>query len=81
MEAVREFIDANRLMSVMTLPEHFKDCRLEVIVIPVEERVATAKNASDIDKAIRAISGAVPYTDMSLAELREERLQKYENID
>lgn len=50
-------------------------------MIPVEERVATAKNASDIDKAIRAISGAVPYTDMPLAELREERLQKYENID
>ncbi len=52
MEVVREYIDANRLMSVMTLPEHFKDCMLEVIVLPVEERVVTVKNESGIDRAI-----------------------------
>ncbi len=43
----------------------------------IEEHVVTVKNESDIDKAIKAISGAVPHTDMSLTELREERLRKY----
>jgi hypothetical protein len=38
-------------------------------------------DASRIDSAIQALTGAVPYTDRSLSELREERLQKYENID
>ncbi len=52
MEVVREYIDANRLMSVMTLPEHFKDCRLEVIVLPGEERVVTDKNQPATDTAI-----------------------------
>ena len=41
----------------------------------------TENNVSDIDRAIQALSGAVPYTDMFLEELREERLQKYENIN
>ena len=39
-------------ISLMTLPEHFKECRLEVIVLPVEERVVTVKNESGIDRAI-----------------------------
>ncbi len=38
MEAVRKYIDANSLMSVMALPENFKDRRLEVIVFPMEEQ-------------------------------------------
>ncbi len=39
---------------------------------------ATSEKKSIIEGALL---GAVPYTDMSLSELREERLRKYENID
>lgn len=81
MEVVRKYIDANSLMTIMTLPENFRNRKLEVIVLPTEEQSETSKNVSDIESAIQSLVGAVPYTDMSLSELREERLQKYENID
>lgn len=38
------------------------------------------KKASEIENAIQSLLGAVPYTEMSLSELREERLKKYEDI-
>lgn len=81
MEVLRKYIDANSLMAVMRLPETFRNRKLEVIVLPVEEQQKTPKMTSDIDQAIQSLLGAVPYTDMSLEELRGERLEKYENID
>ena len=81
MEVVRKYVDASSLMTIMTLPETFKNRKLEVIVLPIEEQTETPKNAFDIEKTIQSLVGSVPYTDMSLSEIREERLQKYENID
>lgn len=81
MEVVRKYIDADSLMTVMKLPETFRNRRLEVIVLPTEEPAETQKTAADIERAIESLTGAVPYTDMSLSELREERLRKYENIN
>lgn len=82
MEAVRKYIDANSLMSVMALPENFKNRRLEVIVFPMEKQAEKmSKNVSEIDAAIQSLIGAVPNTELSLSELREERLKKYETID
>jgi hypothetical protein len=81
MEVVRKFIDGDSLMTVMQLPEHFRNHRLEVIIMSSDDETKQKPDASRIDSAIQALTGAVPYTDMSLSELREERLQKYENID
>lgn len=81
MEVVRKYIDADSLMTVMKLPENFKNRKLEVIILPAEEQQKTSNRATDIDQAIQSLIGAIPYTDMSLEELREERLKKYENID
>lgn len=68
-------------MAIMTLPETFKNRKLEVIVFPAEEHEKSSKKAVDIEHALQSLVGAIPYTDMSLEELREERLKKYENID
>lgn len=46
-----------------------------------EETGETSKKATEIDAALQSLLGAVPYTDMSLLELREERLRKYESFD
>ena len=81
MEVVRKYIDANSLMTVMKLPEKFRNRKLEVIILPAEEQEKLSKKAADIDQALQSLVGAIPYTDMSLEELREERLKKYENID
>lgn len=81
MEVVRKYIDADSLMTVMKLPEKFRNRKLEVIVLPAEEQEKSSKKAAEIDQALQSLVGAIPYTDMSLEELREERLKKYKNID
>ena len=75
MEAVRKYIDADSLMTVMRLPEQFRNRKLEVLILPVEEPEKSSKKAADIDRALQSLVGAIPYTDMSLEELREERLK------
>lgn len=81
MEVVRKYVDASSLMTIMTLPETFRNRKLEVIVLPTEEQAVTSKNTFDIENVIQSLVGSMPYTDMSLSEIREERLQKYETID
>lgn len=79
MEVVRKYIDADSLMTVMRLPEKFRNRKLEVIVLLAEEQEKSSKKASDIDQALQSLVGSIPYTDMSLEELREERLKKFED--
>lgn len=81
MEVVRKYMDADSLMTVLNLPEKFRNRRLEVIILPAEEQEKASKKVADIEQALQALVGAIPYTDMSLEEVREERLKKYENID
>jgi hypothetical protein len=81
MEVVRKYIDGDSLMTVMPLPEHFRNHKLEVIVMPAEDEMQPRPDAARIDRAIQTLTGAVPYTDKSLSELREERLRKYEIAD
>lgn len=80
MEVVRKFIDSNNLMSILALPENFRNRKLEIIVLPVEEP-ASAESSEDISSIIQSLVGAIPYTDQSLEEFREERLEKYETAD
>lgn len=77
MEIVREYVDADRLSTVIALPESFKNQRVEVLVLPLPNQ-ETKKKASDISSTIRSLVGAIPSTPLSLEELRSERLQKYE---
>ena len=80
MEAIRRYIDASSLMSVMTLPEAFKNRKLEVLVFPAEEQEAV-KGKMDIESVVQSLVGAIPDTDMLLEELQEERRHKYETAD
>ena len=80
MEVIRKFVDASALMSIMNLPEAFRNRKLEIIVLPTEERV-TQQEKSDVKGIVQSLIGAIPCTDLSLSELREERLEKYEAAD
>ena len=80
MEAIRRFIDANSLMSVIALPEAFRNRKLEIIVLPTEE-TASSQSKADVSNIVQSLVGAVPHTDLTLSELREERLGKYEAAD
>ena len=77
MEVVREYVDADRLSTVIALPESFKNQRVEVLVLPLPNQ-ETKKKASDISSTLRSLVGAIPSTPLSLEELRSERLQKHE---
>lgn len=46
----------------------------------VRKYVDASRKATDIEHALQSLAGVIPYTDMTLEELREERLRKYENI-
>jgi len=48
-----------------------------VIILPAEEQQKVSKKTADIEQAIQSLISAIPYTDMSLEEVREERLKKY----
>lgn len=77
MEAVKKYIDADSLIKVMRLPKKFRNRKLEVIILPIEEHEEGIKKAADIDYALQSLVGVIPYMDMSLEELREERLKNY----
>lgn len=77
MEVIRKFINANSLMSIMNLPETFKGRRLEVIVLPADEQTSVEQRAG-VQDIVQSLIGAIPHTDLSLEELRGERLGKYE---
>ena len=80
MEVIRKFIDANSLMSIMALPEAFRNRKLEVIVLPTEEEAVTQQK-TDVPSIVQSLVGAIPHTDMTLSELRDERLEKYETAN
>ena len=80
MEVVRKFVDANRLMSIMTLPEAFQNRKLEIIVLPTDEEVPVSRKA-DVAGIVQSLVGAIPHTDLTLSELRNERLEKYETAN
>ena len=79
MEVIRKFIDANSLMSIMPLPEAFRNQKLEIIVLPADEPEQTSEEQTkDVQNIVQSLVGSIPYTDLSLNELRNERLKKYE---
>ena len=80
MEVIRKFIDANSLMSIMTLPEAFRNRKLEIIVLPTDEET-TPRQKADVPGIVQSLVGAIPHTDMNLSELRNERLEKYETAN
>lgn len=79
MEAVRRFVDAEELMSILALPEKYRNHKLEIIVIPSEEKHITEK--TEKSRILKSLAGSIPNTNLTLEELRKERLEKYDIDD
>ena len=77
MEVIRKFIDASSLMSIMALPETFRNRKLEIIILPTDEDTSVQQKA-DLPGIVQSLVGAIPHTDMTLSKLRNERLEKEE---
>ena len=74
MEAVRKILDASQLTSVISLPETFKNRKLEVIVFPVEEAADSEWEREKIEMVVDSLTGSVPNAGLELEEYRDKRL-------
>lgn len=76
MEFVRQYIDGSRLSSILTLPEPLRNRRLEIIILPAEEKQIEStqkKSIPDVNTIVDSLIGAIPDDNMSLQDYREER--------
>lgn len=81
MEVIRKFVDARKLMPIISLPETMQNRKLEVIILPAEERENVRYKNQDIENIVDSLTGSIPDNGMTLEDYRAERLSKYENID
>ena len=47
MEAIRRYVEAEELMTILSLPEQYRNRKLEVIVIPSDEKIEELSCVSD----------------------------------
>jgi hypothetical protein len=86
-EYIRQIVEGAELASVISLPRSFRSGKVEVIVMAIEETLTSSKySGNNIDEMLKnsitqSLIGAIPITEISLEEIREERLRKYESVD
>lgn len=82
MELVRKIVDASSLMKIMQLPDTLMNRKLEIIVLPVEENQKGALQegmaASGLSDITKSLIGSIPISDITIEQIKEERLKKYE---
>ena len=84
MEFVREIVDSSVLNQVLNLPRSFLNRKVEILVIPVQEKdkkvsVSRERINELMEGSItQSLIGAVPHPDITPEEIRSMRLRKYD---
>lgn len=82
MEFVRKIVDASSLMQIMQLPDTLMNRKLEIIVLPVEENqkgvLQEGMAVFDLSDITKSLIGSIPISDITIEQIKEERLKKYE---
>jgi hypothetical protein len=91
MEALRKIIDSKALETLFPLPKAFRDKDIEIIILPVNKAVGKKEGKLHVTRQMidemlpgsitQSLIGAIPFSDISLENIRSERLQKYEDIN
>ena len=87
MEIVRQIVEGSELANVISLPTSFRNRKVEVIVLPIAEKSSPPKyNGKNLDEMLegsitQSLIGAIPISEISLEDVRKERLKKYESVD
>jgi hypothetical protein len=87
MEALRKIIDSKALETLFPLPKSFQNKDIEIIILPVNKKEGKPYVTRQmIDEMLpgsitQSLIGAVPSSNISLEDIRLERLQKYESIN
>lgn len=83
MEFVRKIVDASSLMKIMQLPDTLMNRKLEIIVLPADDNkkeiTQDKMSVSDLSVITQSLIGSIPASDITLEQLKEERLKKYES--
>ena len=80
-------MEGSELAYLIPLPMSLRSGKVEVIVLPIEKKARSQKvSGKNIDEMLegsvtQSLIGAIPISKISLEEIREERLRKYESAD
>ena len=76
MEVIHKLNDANGVMSALALLGTCQDRKMEITVLSVDEDIPVSPKA-DIGAIVYSLVGVIPYADLTLSEMRKERLKRY----
>ncbi|MCL1804108.1 MAG: hypothetical protein FWG30_10860 [Eubacteriaceae bacterium] len=83
MEAIRKIIDSSLLIDIVALPESFRSKKVEIIILPVDERpTQQAFTMNDLNEMLEgsiteSLIGILPNSGKSIENYRSERLSKF----
>ena len=85
MTALRKIVNSSDLSTVLDLPPFFRNRKIEIIVFPVEEnknpcftieQLEEWTKAPDIQSLVGALKSSGVPADISINDIRDERLSK-----
>ena len=83
MEFVRKIVDASSLMKIVQLPDTLMNRKLEIIVLPVDdnqkEMILESMTVTGLSDITQSLIGSIPISDITIEQIKEERLNKYES--
>lgn len=83
MEFVRKIVDASSLMKIVQLPDALMNRKLEIIVLPADdnqkETTQEHMTVSGLSDITQSLIGSIPISDITIEQIKEERLKKYES--
>jgi len=89
MTALRKIVNSSDLSNVFDLPPSFLNKKVEIIVFPVEEKknpcftmeqIEAWTKTSEIQSLVGALKSSELPEDISISDIRSERLSKKYNI-
>jgi hypothetical protein len=87
MEALRKIIDSKALETLFPLPKSFQNKDIEIIILPVNKKAGKPHVTRQmLDEMLpgsitQSLIGTIPFSNITIEDIRLERLQKYENIN
>ena len=83
MEFVRKIVDASSLMKIVQLPDTLMNRKLEIIVLPVDdnqkEMILESMTVTGLSDITQSLIGSITISDITIEQIKEERLNKYES--
>lgn len=83
----KQIVNADTLSAGITVPPNFRNRKVEIIIRPIDEpKPLPIIRRSELETMMEgsvalSLLGALPHSDITLEEIRAERLSRYERTD